>query len=208
MDRSTLTLSFFILFLCAPLPSAVSMRFEMEGMDTKCFSEDLWEKSLILVKYHTVESESPTNISVRVSSPTGKPLHHQEQVSEGEFSFTAQEEGTYVACFWIPHGSKDRKASVELEWRTGVAAKDWSAIARREKIDGMELELRKLEDSVQSIHDEMLYLRRREEEMRAINETTNSRLAWFSLASLLICLSVAGLQIWHLKTFFEKKKLI
>ncbi|KAH7281397.1 hypothetical protein KP509_36G045600 [Ceratopteris richardii] len=128
----------------------------MEGMDTKCLLEDLWEKSLILIQYHTLKSESPKNIFVRVSSPIGKPLHHQEQVSEGEFSFTTQEKGTYVACFWIPHGHKDRKASVDLEWRTGVADKDWSAIARREKIDGMKLFAHSLH-SVYLIMHEMLW---------------------------------------------------
>ncbi|GKU97235.1 hypothetical protein SLEP1_g10405 [Rubroshorea leprosula] len=26
--------------------------------------------------------------------------------------------------------------------------------------------------------------------------------------SLIVCLSVAGLQLWHLKAFFERKKLL
>ena len=48
----------------------------------------------------------------------------------------------------------------------------------------------------------------REEEMQVLNKTTNNRMAWLSFLSLIVCLSVAGLQVWHLKTFFEKKKLI
>lgn len=48
----------------------------------------------------------------------------------------------------------------------------------------------------------------REEEMQELNRTTNSRMGWLSFLSLFVCLSVAGLQLWHLKTFFEKKKLI
>ncbi|KAI5069490.1 hypothetical protein GOP47_0015791 [Adiantum capillus-veneris] len=199
---------FLLIWSCALFPSAFAMRFDMQAVETKCFSEDLSAKSLVLVKYHVIESENTPNISVRVSSPHGNTLHHQERVTQGEFSFTANEAGTHMACFWIPYGGRDAKASIELDWRTGVAAKDWASIAKREKIEGMELELRKLEDSVQAIHDEMLYLRQREEEMRKVNETTNSRLAWFSIASLFICLMVAGLQLWHLKTFFEKKKLI
>ncbi|MCO5570852.1 hypothetical protein L7F22_024580 [Adiantum nelumboides] len=209
MDNDRLLILVFLL-ICAStlLPSAFAMRFDIQAVETKCFSEDLSEKSLVLVKYHAIESENSPNISVRVSSPHGNTLHHQDGVTQGEFSFTAKEAGTYMACFWIPYGGRDVKAGVELDWKTGVAAKDWASIARREKIEGMELELRKLEDTVQMIHDEMLYLRQREDEMRKVNETTNSRLAWFSIASLLICLTVAGLQLWHLKTFFEKKKLI
>ncbi|MQM15694.1 hypothetical protein Taro_048644 [Colocasia esculenta] len=76
--------------------------------------------------------------------------------------------------------------------------------AADEAVKVMELELKKLEDTVKSIHEEMFYLRSREEEMR----TTNSRMAWLSFLSLAVCLSVAGLQLWHLKTFFERKKLL
>lgn len=48
----------------------------------------------------------------------------------------------------------------------------------------------------------------REAEMQELNRSTNSKMAWMTGLSILICLSVAGLQLWHLKTFFEKKKLI
>ena len=43
----------------------------------------------------------------------------------------------------------------------------------------------------------------REEEMQVLNKTTNNRMAWLSFLSLIVCLSVAGLQEWHLRTFFE-----
>ncbi|KAK8970643.1 Transmembrane emp24 domain-containing protein p24delta7 [Platanthera guangdongensis] len=72
----------------------------------------------------------------------------------------------------------------------------------------MEMELKKLEDTVKSIHDEMFYLREREEEMQEMNISTNSKMGWLSLLSLGVCLSVAGLQVWHLKTYFERKKLL
>ena len=62
-------------------------------------------------------------------------MHHQDRVSEGGFSFTATELGTYLACFWIPDTPRGSKVSVELDWRTGVAAKDWASIAKREKIE-------------------------------------------------------------------------
>ncbi|KAM2014752.1 hypothetical protein FF2_044570 [Malus domestica] len=72
----------------------------------------------------------------------------------------------------------------------------------------MELELKKLYDTVSSIHDEMFYLREREEEMQQLNRSTNSKMAVFSGLSLFVCLSVAGLQLWHLKMFFARKKLL
>jgi hypothetical protein len=54
----------------------------------------------------------------------------------------------------------------------------------------------------------MYYLREREEEIQNMNKQTNSRMGWLNFLSLGICLSVAGLQLWHRKTFFERKKLL
>jgi p24 family protein delta-1 len=58
---------------------------------------------------------------------------------------------------------------IRLDWKTGVAATNWGEIAKKENLDAMAVELRKLEDTVKEIHDEMLFLRKREEEMRNLN---------------------------------------
>lgn len=62
-------------------------------------------------------------------------MHSAERVSEGDFAFNANEAGEYIACFWISDASKESEATVELEWKTGVAAKDWDSVAKREKIE-------------------------------------------------------------------------
>lgn len=39
-------------------------------------------------------------------------------------------------------------------------------------------------------------------------EATNARVAWFSVGSLLICVVLAAWQLYYLKQFFHKKKLL
>ena len=70
-----------------------------------------------------------------MSSPSGRALHHAESVLGGEFGFTTVESGTYVACFWLPSPSSIRSLSVELDWKMGIAAKDWDSVARKDKIE-------------------------------------------------------------------------
>ncbi|KAF9608440.1 hypothetical protein IFM89_009806, partial [Coptis chinensis] len=135
-----------------------------------------------------------------VTSPYGNNLHHQENVTQGQFAFTTSEAGNYLACFWVDGHNHGGGASVNLDWKIGIAAKDWES--------GVELELRKLEGAVEAIHENLLYLKGREAEMREVSELTNSRVAWFSVMSLGVCIVVSGLQLWHLKHFFQKKKLI
>ncbi|KAL0318186.1 UNVERIFIED_CONTAM: Transmembrane emp24 domain-containing protein p24delta8 [Sesamum calycinum] len=147
-----------------------------------------------------------------------------------------------MACFFAADHKPPTSLTIDFDWKSGVAAKDWTNVAKKgrpgrsdhpnclpvhkmgwvkeetwkvsKELLGlvvrmlMELELKKMFDVVQSIHDEMYYLRAREEEMQQLNRSTNNKMFWFSFLSILVCLSVAGLQLWHLKSFFEKKKLI
>lgn len=44
--------------------------------------------------------------------------------------------------------------------------------------------------------------------MRDVNEWTQDKITWLSLMSLAVCITVSVLKLWHLKQFFQKKKLI
>jgi hypothetical protein len=187
---------------------AQAVQFEVSARTTKCIAEEIQNNVVVVADYKIVHSDESHTITVKVTSPYGNQLHYQENVKSGQFAFTTSETGNFMACFWMLNAPATAVANVALDWKTGVHAKDWASIAKKDKLDGMELELRKLEEAVNSIHSEMLYLREREAEMRNLNELTNSRVAWFGIMSLLVCLGVAGWQLWHLKTFFERKKLL
>jgi emp24/gp25L/p24 family/GOLD len=56
-----------------------------------------------------------------------------------------------------------------LDWRTGVAATDWDTIAKKEHLDQLSVEMRKVEGAIREIYAEMLQLQQREQEMRDLN---------------------------------------
>uniref|UniRef100_A0A0D6QVY3 GOLD domain-containing protein n=1 Tax=Araucaria cunninghamii TaxID=56994 RepID=A0A0D6QVY3_ARACU len=202
-----------LLFLSSAALIAVNgLRFEVPSRGgSKCLSEEIQSNVVVLANYSVVKDDhakQPHAISAQVSSPYGDSLHHSENVWSGQFGFTSKESGTYLACFWIANPENEATSSVDLDWKVGLAAKDWESIARKDKIEGVELELTKLEGAVEAIHQNLLYLKNREAEMREVSEVTNTRVAWFSIMSLTVCLLAAAWQLWHLKGFFEKKKLI
>ncbi|KAI3467307.1 hypothetical protein Pfo_023970 [Paulownia fortunei] len=191
-----------------------SIRFDLESGHTKCISEDIKSNSMTVGKYQIVNPNEghplpeSHKITVRVTSAYGNSYHYSDHVTEGHFAFQAVEAGDYMACFFAADHKPSTSITIDFDWKSGVAAKDWTNVAKKGSVELMELELKKMFDTVQSIHDEMYYLREREEEMQQLNRSTNSKMFWFSFLSILVCLSVAGLQLWHLKSFFEKKKLI
>ncbi|XP_004500567.1 transmembrane emp24 domain-containing protein p24delta3-like [Cicer arietinum] len=199
-----------ILLICFTiLTEAIWLNIPSSG--TKCVSEEIQTHVVVLATYYVVSDDTkghplPT-ISAKVTSPYGNNLHNNENVTQGQFAFTSTESGNYVACFWMDGKNLDG-SSISLDWKTGISAKDWDSVAKKEKIEGVELELRKLEGAVEAIHENLLYLKNREAEMREVSEATNGRVAWFSIMSLGVCILVSVLQLWYLRSYFRKKKLI
>ncbi|KAJ0979152.1 hypothetical protein J5N97_014626 [Dioscorea zingiberensis] len=204
-----------LLVLLLMISIARALVLHLQSGRVKCFSEELRPGAISTASYRVVsEDDSPDaasadrKISLRVTSPNGEPVHVADAVESGRFSFVADEAGTYMACLWSPTFELSATVTVDFEWRAGIAAKQWPSVAKRSKIQGMEIELKKLEDSIKSIHEEMIYLREREGEAQKLNESTNSKMGSLSMLSLLICLGVAGLQFWHLKVFFVRQKIL
>ena len=98
--------------------------------------------------------------------------------------------------------------SVDLTWAAGADAVDYSEVAKKEHLKPLELALRKLEDRVENAHKEMMYQREREERHRDTNESTNSRVAWFSILTIIIVCAQAAVQVWHLYAFFIRKRVL
>lgn len=72
----------------------------------------------------------------QVTSPYGNNLYHQENVTHGQFAFTTTESGNYMACFWLDSKHQEGgETTLSLDWRTGIAGRDWDSIARIEKIE-------------------------------------------------------------------------
>ncbi|CAG7859915.1 hypothetical protein BRARA_I00333 [Brassica rapa] len=204
----------WIIMMTLMLRIGESMRLDLESGITKCISDDIKINYMTVGNYSVVNPNEALHlpashkIYVTVTSPKGHSQHHAENVESGKFVFTAMESGDYTTCFVAPGFRPPAKFAVDFEWKSGVEAKDWATIAKRGQINMLEVEVRKLLDVTESIHDEMFELREREREMQELNRSTNSRMAALSLLSFVFTLSVACLQLWHLKSFLERKKLL
>ncbi|KAM3359065.1 transmembrane emp24 domain-containing protein p24delta9 [Capsicum galapagoense] len=212
IQRSNLVLLVVILGFIAT--QVESLRFDLQSGETKCIAEDIKSHAMTVGKYHIVNHHEgyplpdTHRITVRVTSTFGNTYHQSDNVIEGHFAFETAEAGDYMTCFFAADHKPPLTLNIDFDWKTGVAAKDWTNVAKKGSVEVMEFELKRMLENVQAIHDEMFFLREREAEMQELNRSTNSKMAWMTGLSILLCLSVAGLQVWHLKTFFEKKKLI
>lgn len=92
---------------------------------------------------------------------------------------------------------------VELDVDIGADAKDWSAIQAAEKLKPMEMELRRIEEMVQELVNEMEYLKTREQKLRDTNESTNERVKWFALGTIGMLIGLGAWQVVYLRAYFR-----
>merc|ERR1712205_5717 len=200
----------------ALLGSATAMEFDLvdRGVpknhpeeNMKCVLEELAPSTPVMFTY---ESPDGTHLNLKLYDPEDTEIYSDTDSPEGSYGFTTELEGDYKACFYKTDVEKDdlKNHKVRLDWKTGVAVADWEKIAKAEKVDTISSTLRSLEAEMREIHNGMLLLRQKEAELRDLNESTNTRVAWLSFVSLAVCIGMCVWQILYLKQFFQRKKLL
>lgn len=207
--KSSLLLTLLLLAMSAASLGAV--QFDIRRRAEKCLSDEVAQGSLVVVHYNVIGGvRGKSGVSLAITDPLRKFLKQDANIDTSsddihKFSFTADAGGNYAVCFV---NGNDKPVRVMLDFKHGVEAKDYTEVAKREHLMPVEKELRKMEDTVDEIHREMLYMREREATMRNTNESTNSRVLWFSFFSIVVLLGMGVWQVMYLKKFFKSKKLI
>ncbi|XP_046797728.1 transmembrane emp24 domain-containing protein 10 isoform X1 [Gallus gallus] len=146
-----------------------------------------------------------------ITDSAGHILYAKEDATKGKFAFTTEDYDMFEACFEskLPVGTgRMPDQLVILDMKHGVEAKNYEEIAKVEKLKPLEVELRRLEDLSESIVNDFAYMKKREEEMRDTNESTNTRVLYFSIFSMCCLIGLATWQVFYLRRFFKAKKLI
>ncbi|EPB73661.1 hypothetical protein ANCCEY_07242 [Ancylostoma ceylanicum] len=203
-------LSSFTLLILIAVTNAI--RFNVPANGKKCLKEEIHKNIVVTGEYEFSEGVGYAG-SVHVTDTRGHFLYKREKFHEtkGKFAFTADEYDIFEICITnhAPVGAGQAQArEVSLTMKHGVEAKNYDDIAKAEKLKPLEVELRRLEDLSDQIVKDFAFMRQREEEMRNTNESTNSRVLYLSIFSMLCLLSLAAWQVMFLRNYFKQKKLI
>ncbi|KAM9571351.1 transmembrane emp24 domain-containing protein 10-like [Salvelinus alpinus] len=205
MSRFFLLLTFTVLF-----DLIFSITFYLPVNLRKCLREEIHKDVLVTGEYEVSEQpNAKTNLKIADSS--GHILYSKEDASKGKFAFTTEDYDMFEVCFESksPLGTgRVTDQLVNLDMKHGVEAKNYEEIAKVEKLKPLEVELRRLEDLSESIVNDFAYMKKREEEMRDTNESTNIRVLYFSIFSMCCLIGLATWQVFYLRRFFKAKKLI
>ncbi|XP_022088616.1 transmembrane emp24 domain-containing protein 10-like isoform X1 [Acanthaster planci] len=195
-------------FSCAVM-QVRCLSFMLSPNVKKCLQEEIHKDVLVTGDYKLSGAPGHKTLLL-VSDSKGHILYTKDDASEGKFAFTSDDYDTFEICFStkLPAGMRGADREVYLNVKRGVEAKSYEDIAKSEALKPMEVELRRLEDLSEAIVNDFAYMKAREEEMRDTNESTNSRVLYFSIFSMVCLLSLATWQVFYLRRYFKSKKLI
>merc|ERR1712012_602861 len=124
-------------------------------------------------------------VHVEVVDPEKKVIISRTYAAEGRFTFTSHAAGEHVICLnsnssaWFGSG----QLRVHLDINVGEHAVDYQQVQAKDKLAELQLRVRQLLDQVE--------------------QSTNQRVLWWSIAQTLILLVTGFWQMQHLKSFFE-----
>ncbi|XP_071375680.1 transmembrane emp24 domain-containing protein 10-like isoform X2 [Centroberyx affinis] len=185
-----------------------SVTFYLPVNFRKCLREEIHKDVLVTGQYEVSEQPN-TKTNLKITDSSGHTLYTKDDASKGKFAFTTEDYDMFEVCFESksPLGEVPDQL-INLDMKHGVEAKNYEEIAKVEKLKPLEVELRRLEDLSESIVNDFAYMKKREEEMRDTNESTNTRVLYFSIFSMCCLIGLATWQVLYLRRFFKAKKLI
>lgn len=179
-----------------------------------CIRDFVGENQLVVVNIETNGRVGDgQQLNVVVSDSLGNELGKKNDIgSSAKITFTSFHSAAFDVCFSNYLESRSRythlSREVELDIESGAAARDWNAVQAAEKLKPNEVELRRIEEMTSEIMNELLFLKKREERMRDTNESTNSRVKYFSILVIVSLVGLGAWQIQYLRHYFKVKHII
>ncbi|XP_066262684.1 transmembrane emp24 domain-containing protein bai [Euwallacea similis] len=189
--------------------SAHCISFNLEPNTQKCLKEEL-QGNLPVIGEFEVSEQPGQRIDYIVTDSKGYILAQRQDISKGKFSFNTESYDMFEICFIsrIPPNQKGNTQLVTVVTKHGVETKNYQTLEDAANLKPIEIELKRLEDLSNAIVQDFAFMRKREEEMRDTNESTNNKVLYFSIFSIFILLGLATWQVLYLRRYFKAKKLI
>ena len=196
----------------AGLVRATEVQFPIAASGTRCFGEELQAHDLMVVKAESVVDKTmkfSVVVKAALHGPDSTPsqtIHREEGRVAFSHAFTSTTPGAHWVCITNEDGWKEM--NVQLSIKSGVQAKDYSQIAKKDHLEPAQLSIRMIQDTLHEYRSNLFYQRRREERMRETIDSTASRALTFCILNVLLIAGVGLCQAYFFRRFFRSKKII
>ena len=127
---------------------------------------------------------------------------------DGQIAFRSHEAGVHKICATVLLAGPDRPVRMYLAAETGEDSDHYEKLGIEGHLNGMQVEVVKLNDQMEEILAEADYMKGIEVEFHNQSINMNSASKWWPIIQICILIMMGVVQYVHLRTFFQKKKLV
>ncbi|KAF1945531.1 endosomal cargo receptor [Clathrospora elynae] len=203
--RTLLTLASALLAYATAV-YATALTYRLDAHEKACFFAHVENKATKLAFYFAVQSGGSFDVDYSVVGPNDKVILDGTKERQGDFVFTANEVGEYRFCFdnemsTFAEKMVDFEIAVENEAaRAKIPSKQGSS---PEQTSVLEESILKLSAQLSTISRNQKYFRTRENRNFSTVKSTEKRIFNFSLMESGLIMTMAGLQVFIVRFFFQ-----
>ncbi|KAL5116599.1 hypothetical protein ACEQ8H_005477 [Pleosporales sp. CAS-2024a] len=185
---------------------ATALTYRLEAHEKACYFANVEHKETNLAFYFAVQSGGSFDIDYSVVGPTDKVILDGTKERQGDFVFTANDVGEYRFCFsnemsTFAEKMVDFEIAVENEAARAVIPSKQGAPPEQTSV--IEESILKLTAQLSTIFRNQKYFRTRENRNFSTVQSTEDRIFTFSLMESGLILTMAALQVFIVKFFFQ-----
>eukprot|EP01134_Creolimax_fragrantissima_P001831 CFRG1831T1 len=198
-----------VLCIMAAFASVSAISFRLDPGSTRCLRQDLTKGTFVKGDF-TVSAVEKQSVKIEINDQMSRVAYTKDNAESGKIAFVVDNAGVYEICFTskVIAGTKLAPHEVNLNLKSGVEAVDYDAVKEAENLAPLEVAIRRMEELAESIATDMGQMKQREASMRNTNESTNARVLYFSVVSMMCLVGLSVWQVYYLKNYFKSKKLI
>ncbi|KAG0332940.1 hypothetical protein BG004_001033 [Podila humilis] len=206
-----LALVAFLSFSTTKLVDATALTYNVAAHERACFYTWVDTPKKKLAFYFAVQSGGAFDIDVVATGPKDKILLQLEKERQGDYVFTANEEGEYSFCFSNDMSTfvekvVDFEISIENEKRPSQVENDEKGTGPQAHANAMDESLYRLSDELTRIDRMQKHFKTRENRNFSTVISTESRIFWFSLTESAMIVIMSALQVFVVRNFFSGAK--
>merc|ERR1719272_186760 len=197
--------SVLVLALLAVVPAASGLGIHIDAHEEECFFDTIKVGTKVGVSFQVAEGGF-LDIDVTIKGPDEKIIYSGERETDGKYTFSAHMDGIYRYCFSNKMSTMTPKLvvfNVAIGGQTHSSSKEID-----EKHDRLHDSVRELAEALYNVKREQSLMDVREHTHRQINESTNSRVVYWSFFEAMVLLTMSIGQIYYIHRFFEVRTTV
>lgn len=187
--------------------AATPLSYRVKSNELACFYTAVDKPNEKIAFYFAVQAGGDFDIDYYAKNPHDQIILEGTKEKQGDFVFTAEYTGEYRFCFsndmsTVTDKLVDFEISVEHDIRPEMPVKPGMGT---EETTGIEESVLKLSSLVSQMSRTQKYFRTRENRNMSTVQSTEARVFWFALLESSAMVTMSGLQVFIVRTFFSRR---